>query len=205
MRAWLFLLGISLAVMCAPMPASASGVELTEREIAELRAGRAVTRQDDVERGGRRYIGGVSYVLIDAAPEQVILALDDVSAYHKILPRTRSVRWFGISRSGDAIIELEHGNSMVHGKYTIRVRRDRTGSASIVRFWLDPRFSHDISDASGFFRVEPSGEKTLLTYLVMVDLGPGLFSRLFENRIRKTALSTPALVKKYVESLPPAT
>jgi hypothetical protein len=207
-RVRLFLGSMMLAVVCTVRPVSATGVELTEREIAELSAGRAVVREDTVEHAGRRYIGGVSYVLIDAAPERVILALDDVRAFRHILPRTRNVRWLGIARNGDSIIELEQGNSAVHGKYTVRVRRDRTaegGSSNIVRFWLDPRFSHDIADASGFFRVEPAGDKTLLTYLVMVDLGPGLFSRLFEGRIRRAALSTPTLVKKYVEALPPAT
>ena len=74
------------------------------------------------------------------------------------------------------------------------------GSASTVRFWLDPRYAHDLNDANGFFHVESRGDKTLLTYLVMVDLGSGLFSRLFEGRIRKAALSTPALVKAYVEA-----
>jgi hypothetical protein len=43
----------------------------------------------------------------------------------------------------------------------------------------------------------------LLTYLVTVDLGPGIFGRLFEGKIRKAALSTPELVKTYVESHPP--
>ena len=43
------------------------------------------------------------------------------------------------------------------------------------------------------------GEGTLLTYMVMVDLGSGLFARLVENKVRNVALSTPQLVKAYVE------
>ena len=38
----------------------------------------------------------------------------------------------------------------------------------------------------------------------MVDLGSGLFARLFENKVRNVALSTPLLVKSYVESRSPA-
>jgi hypothetical protein len=89
----------------------------------------------------------------------------------------------------------------------VRIRRDRADhdtSSAIIRFWLDPHFSHNIADASGFFHVETVGEKTLLTYLVMVDLGPGFWGQMFEGRVRRAALSTPLLVKKYVESHQPA-
>ena len=206
-RAKLRLWAMVLAVVAASSLASAAGSELTEGEIADLYAGRMVVRPDDVERNGRRYIGGVSYIMIDAPTEQVLGVLDDVRTYRDILPRTRSVRWLGIARDGDSIIELEQGNAVAHGKYAVRIHRNRaepmTGS-TIIRFWLDTRFSHDIADASGFFHVEAVGEKTRLTYLVMVDLGPGLFAQMFEGRIRRAALSTPLLVKKYVESQKPS-
>ncbi len=181
----------------------ASGVELSDIEIDQLNAGNVVVREENLEREGRRYVGGVSYVVIDARPERVSAALDNVAAYRQILPRTRSVRWIGLSRKGDAVVELEQGNAIAHGRYTVRVRHERSahdGDSAIIRFWLDPNFSHDIGDANGFFRVEPMRDKTLLTYLVMVDLGHGLLGRLFEDRIRKAALSTPGLVKAYVES-----
>jgi hypothetical protein len=193
----------SLLCVAAVSPARASDVELSDVEIDRLNSGQVVVREENIERGGRRYIGGVSYVLIDARPERVAAALDNVPAYRQILPRTRSVRWVGLSRKGDAIVELVQGTSLAHAKYTVRVRREPSPHASdsaTVRFWLDPNFSHDIADANGFFRVEPLRDKTLLTYLVMVDLGPGLIGRLFEDRIRKAALSTPGLVKAYVES-----
>jgi hypothetical protein len=145
--------------------------------------------------------------MIDAPAEQVLSVLDDVRAYREILPRTRSFRLLGIARDGDTIIELEQGNAIAHGKYVARIHRDRDerGRApATVRFWLDPRYPHDIADANGFFHLETVGDKTLLTYLVMVDLGGGLFSNMFEGRIRRAALSTPMLVKKYVESHRPS-
>ena len=75
-------------------------------------------------------------------------------------------------------------------------------TAAPIRFWLDHHFSHDIADASGFFRVDGTRDgRTLLTYVVMVDLGSGLFQRLFEEKVRAAALSTPMLVKNYVEAL----
>jgi len=193
-----------VAVVAATSVASAAGSELSEAEIQDLQAGRMVSRPEDVDRGGRRYIGGVSYIMIDASAEQVLAVLDDVRTYRAILPRTRSVRWLGIARDGDTIVEIEQGNSIAHGKYAVRIRRDRSASAAMIRFWLDPRYAHDIVDASGFFHVETVGERTRLTYLVMVDLGPGLWAQMFGGRVRRAALSTPLLVKKYVESHVPA-
>jgi carbon monoxide dehydrogenase subunit G len=203
-RAKLRLLAVVLAALAATSVASAASTELSEAEIADLEAGRMVVRPENVERAGQRYIGGVSYIMIDAPAEQVVRVLDDVRTYRDILPRTRSVRWLGIARDGDTIVELEQGNALAHGKYVVRIRRDRTDeSSALIRFWLDPRFSHDITDASGFFLVETVGERTRLTYLVMVDLGAGFWGQMFEGRIRRAALSAPFLVKKYVESHAP--
>src|SRR5262245_24534794 len=95
-RAKLRLLAIVLAVFGATSVAFATGSELTEAEIAELEAGHMVVRPENIERAGRRYIGGVSYILIDAPAERVISVLDDVRTYREILPRTRSVRWLGM-------------------------------------------------------------------------------------------------------------
>jgi hypothetical protein len=199
------LVGLAVAASALVGPVHA-GSELTQAEAAALEAGRLVVREENVERAGHRYIGGVSYIVIDAPAERVSAALDDVRSYRQILPNTRSVRWIGISRKGDALVELEQGNAIAHGKYTVRVRREpgrADSSAATVRFWLDQRYAHDLVDANGFFHLEARGDKTLLTYLVTIDLGPGIFGRLFEGKVRRAALSTPALVKTYVESHPP--
>jgi hypothetical protein len=197
---WLAALALFLAVQ-----ANAAGEELSPSEIHALQSGRLVARPDVQDRGGRRYVGGVSYIVIDAPPAQVTSALDDVRAYRDILPRTRAVRWIGLSRNGDSLLELEQGTSLVHGAYTVRVHHEALGEGAIIRFWLDKSFRHDIADAGGFFRVEAFADKTLLTYVVMVDLGGGLIVNLFEGRVQRAALSTPALVKAYVESHRPPT
>src|SRR5689334_16129925 len=92
---------VSVAALCTAAPAWSAGGELTNSEIARLTGGQPVIREDTVERSGRRYVGGVSYVLINAAPEQVTSVLDNVSTYRQILPRTRSLRQIGFSRQGD--------------------------------------------------------------------------------------------------------
>ncbi len=190
--------GLLTSMLVATHPAAAS-----EDDSARLASGRSVVHEENVERDGRRYVGGVSYIVIDAPVEEVVAALQDVRSYALILPHTRSARWVGLSRKGDALVEIDQGNAIAHGKYTVRVRRERgttEGSAETIRFWLDRRYAHDLDDASGFFHVEPYGEGTMLTYVILVDLGQGLIGHLFESRVRRAALSTPVLLKRYVES-----
>src|SRR3954453_5750714 len=97
-----------VAAVCVATPLLATSAELSEAEVAELYAGHAVVREETVQRQGRRYIGGVSYILVDSPPAEVMAVLDDVNAYRHILPKTRSVRWVGMSRrEGDSLVELE--------------------------------------------------------------------------------------------------
>jgi len=180
--------------------------ELDEREIASLRRGEPVIREELVEHAGRRYVGGISYIVIDAPPARVLDTLDDVSAYGQLLPATREARWLGMSRTGETVVQLEQGSALVHGRYVVRTRREPHrdgGTGSVLRFWLDGRFPHDVADAQGYFRAEPLGDKTLLTYGAWVDLGSGLLNRFLEGRVRRIALSTPLLVKNYVEARSP--
>lgn len=175
---------------------------LTQEEIERLERGELVTRPDTLEQEGRRWIGGVSFAIVDATPSQVGDVLENVDSYWEILPRVRELRWIALSRAGDAIIELEQGTAIAHGRYTIGVRREREARGTeMVRFWIDYRFPRDVSDARGWFRLEPiPGDRTLITYLVMIDLGPGLFKRLFEDKIRNSSLRPPLLVRRYFEA-----
>jgi hypothetical protein len=173
--------------------------------MARLEAGHPIVHEETVESDGRRYVGGTSSIVIRAPVAVVAAALGDMAAYERFLPRARSVRWIGLSRtSGDSLVQIDQGTAVAHGRYTVRIRKERVGQvdSGTIRFWLDPQFSHDIADARGFFRLEPMGPgRTLLTCVVQVDLGPGFFRRLFEERVRTAALSTPLLVRGYVEGL----
>ena len=159
-----------------------------------------------MEHGGHRYVGGIAYILIGAPPARVLDALQDVGAYRQLLPATRQARWLGLSRTGETVVQLEQGTALVHARYVVRTRREQRpngGAATLLRFWLDTRFPHDIADAQGYFRAEPLGDRTLLTYGAWVDLGSGLLNRLLEGRVQRMSLSTPLRVKTWVEAVPP--
>jgi hypothetical protein len=177
------------AALLASNPARAD--ELSVAEVARLERGATVTRPQTLEHGDRRYVGGVTYTLIDARASELQGVLDDVRDWPRFLPRTRDAHPVG-SAAGDALVEVTHGNALLQVSYTVRVHRE----GSIVRFWMDPSRAHGIMDVWGFFRTQPfEGGRTLVTYGILIDMGPGLLRDLFENRVRELALTVPQRVR----------
>ncbi|MDF2696942.1 MAG: hypothetical protein K0S65_5325 [Labilithrix sp.] len=181
---------------------SARADSLTADESARLARRETVIREHTIERGDHRWIGGVTYTVMDASAAEVAAVIDNVESLSRVLPRTKRARLVGTARGGDQLVELVQGNALMEAQYTIRVRRD----AREARFWLDPSRPHGIDDAWGFFRydafIAPSGEeRVLLTYGVLVDVGPGIVRDLFEERVRAALLSVPQLVRRQVAVL----
>jgi hypothetical protein len=169
--------------------------------MGRLSRGETVVRPQDMVAQGRRYVGGVTYTVIEATADELEALLDDVSAYEQILPRTKHANLVGAD-AGDRFVELRQGNALYETEYTIRVRKDPAQHE--VRFWLDRSRPHGIADAWGFFRYEPLAQvspgvpRVLLTYGILVDLGPGIVRDLFEERLRAMMLSVPQRVRQYV-------
>jgi hypothetical protein len=187
------------ASLCSGAGARADG--LTSVETARLMHGSPVVRTAEVQRWGRRYVGGMSYAVVDARAREVSALIDDVATWQKILPKTRSARVVGFA-GDDPLISVTHGTALVQATYTIRVHRE----GSVVRFWLDSSRPHDIEDIWGFMRVEPVPSQAdgadqgqaLVSYGVMVDMGPGLLRDLFESHVRDLALTVPGRVRGLV-------
>jgi hypothetical protein len=187
------------AGLCGGTGARADG--LTTVETARLLRGGPVVRTAEVQRWGRRYVGGLSYAVVDARAREVSALIDDIGTWQRILPRTRSARVVGFA-GDDPLISVTHGTTLVQATYTIRVHRE----GSVVRFWLDSSRPHDIEDIWGFMRIEPvaaQGEdveqgQSLVSYGIMVDIGPGLLRDLFESRVRDLALTVPGRMRGLV-------
>lgn len=211
-----------LSVFLAASVATARPVEGDEAE--RLSRGESVVFDQVLDRGGRHYVGGTTYTVIDASQSELESLLVDMSAYRQLLPRTKQARLVGVN-GGDFFVELRQGNSLIETSYTLRVRRESLSSregdgvatvASPVdvsadhprqgtqyRFWLDRTKPHGIEDAWGYFRVEPLPDgprgtpRVLLAYGILVDLGPGLVRDLFEEPLRRLALTVPQLMRRY--------
>jgi hypothetical protein len=200
---------VAVVVALAASPASHAQGEtesgaLSAEETDALEHGETVTRPQLVERGNERLVGGVTYSIVEATPAELEAVLDSVPSYGAILPYTKSATLLA-RIDDDFLVTLRQGNALVDAGYTIRVRKDpRAGE---VRFWLDRARPHDIVDAWGFFRVQPLPEgrsgvpRSLVTYGILVDIGPGLVRSLFEPKIRRVVLTVPDRLRRYVAGM----
>ena len=182
------------AILLALLGSTSRADELSAGEADRLTRGETVVRLQTLERGRRRYVGGVTYTVLDHPAAELARLLEDVRVWQRILPRTRSARVVG-GGGRDELVELTNGTALVQATYTMHLRRD----GRTIRFWLDPARRHDIGDAWGFVKAEPMAHgRALVTYGVLIDLGPGLVRDLFEDGVRKLALSVPERLRSFV-------
>jgi carbon monoxide dehydrogenase subunit G len=191
------LLGLPAAAAPSQAQKAPAATPLSSAEREALSSGEIVSRPVRLETESGQYVGGVSYQLVRASPEEVLSALQDVSALPSALPQTKSARL--VDSSGNrARVELVQGGKMIEAKYTVYI--ERVSGRDELKFWMDHGREHDIRDVWGFFRVQPfAGGQTLLTVGAMLDLGPGLARMLFEDRIQAMILKAPRKIRDYVE------
>jgi hypothetical protein len=202
-RSLLAALGLAAALACGGGSVARADMVAPPPDEARLAAGQAVSYPQVLYRQGRRYIGGVSYAVIEASADELTALLGDMAAYKAVLPHAEGARLVG-EDGGDKLVEITQGVSFVRAAYTLRMRMDPDRRR--VRFWLDGRRPHAIDDAWGYFRVEPIADaadgspRVLLSYGVLVDLGPGLMRDLFESRILASMLSIPDRLRHYASA-----
>jgi hypothetical protein len=169
-------------LLCSSAPARADA--LSGAEADRLIHGQTVSRRQETRLGMRRYVGGVTYAIVDWAPDDVTSLLYDLRLWHRFIPKAREVRRLSAA-GGDPRVEISHGTPLISVKYSMRVKRE--GRA--VRFWMDPTMPHDIEDIWGFFRLAPlPNGRTLITFGILIDLGDGMLRDLFENLVRELAV-----------------
>ena len=172
--------------------------ELTAKEWARLRAGQRVERPRAFVAGRSDYIGGMSYQLVAAEPDQILQALLDPNRLQRMLPQTRRIAQVGSGYPAPGL-ELEQGNDIIRATYSVVLDHDLPGRE--VRFRLDRSRPSDIEDVEGFFRVAPAGDgQSLITVAAALDVGSGLVRLLFEDIIQTLILATPSQIKDVVEA-----
>jgi len=174
----------------------------SEAQHQRLREGERVEELVELERRGQRYVGGLSYVLVNAEPHQVFDVLNRLDTLANVLPQTRNLRV--LERGGGrARVEIEQGNSVVSTAFTVffELQPPAGGDeAHMVRFWLDPSQPHGIDDVWGFFRATRyDARRSLVSVGALVNLGPGLIRMLFEERIVRAILRLPNRIRDVVE------
>ncbi len=193
--------GCLLALLvAAPASVGRAGLAsgLTADETRRLDAGELITRPASQRKGSLRLFGGTSYQLINASPEVVWKALLDTPHYHRMMPRVLEARLVS-RRADERTVFLRQGaKGWVEKRYYLKVkvyadRRDMT-------FVMDDRRPADLDAVWGFYSVRAyAGERTLLTYGVMADLGDGLLVALLGGSLQDWMLKAPWMVKQFVE------
>ena len=188
-------IALTAPVALAPL---ASADTLSSDETSRLSQGDTVVRNTTLDGDDYRYVGGVSYTILETTPDELATMLEDVATYRAVLPRTQAARKVE-TRGEDTFVELTQGTSIFQTSYTIRIRKDP--AESTVRFWLDTTRPHGIDDAWGFFRYATLGDgRVLLTFGVLVDVGPGVVRMFFEERLRSAMMSVPMRVRRFLRS-----
>lgn len=189
-------LALSGEATAAP-PEGARTASLSSHDRERLLAGEMISRPLRFGQAGGKYVGGVSYQVVDARPELVLAALSDVANWPDALPRTKSARLLPGER-GLSRVELVQGGTLLQARYAVML--ERAGDGETIRFWLDPAHPHDIRDVWGFFRVQSfPGGRSLVTVGAALDLGDGLARALFEDKIASMMLRAPSKIRAFVE------
>lgn len=195
--AWL----AACSVLLLTLPASAT-LELrgfSRDELDGLNSGSAIERRFELPRHGAKYLGAVSYGVLDQPCKQLSgMWQDPVKHLAKALPATRQVE---LAQSGNSFtrLKIEHGNSLVQGNWGALYRVSDDGMTA--RFWLDTGAPRDVKDVFGYFRLSPwTGDRCLVTAAVAVDPGDGLLASMFRSMIHNYLVRTAARIQRYIKS-----
>lgn len=183
---------LSVAALCVAMVTATPGARagFSDDEQAQLDRGELLVAPLVYDRGDHRYVGGVSYFISSAPIDALSVVARDPSRLKELLPAVQQVELLSISKAGVAKVHVTHKFGPTHGGYTFLCMFSEQGRFG--RFWLDPEADNALEDAWGFIRLTPLGNgRTLVTYGLLFDLGPGMLRALFEGKIRKAALEYP--------------
>lgn len=195
----LFALTAAGALLPAVATAQSPSSTFSAEEQRQLRSGELVMRREMRQRGELRLIGGTSYQVVDAPPEEVWEAVMDTANYTEFLPKvviSRTVR----ERPGQRLVYIEHRQGPIAASYHVRI--ELMPQRRMARFRIDTSRPHSVTDGWGFFIVQPFGDdRSMVTFGIMADVGSGVVSGLVRPRVHEWMLRVPGELKKYVERL----
>lgn len=171
--------------------------EFTAEERQALEAGELVQRPVEKRRGDLRLMGGTSYQLIAAPAHVVWQALLDTPHYHRMMPRVLEAKLVEAKSAQRTVYMRQGAEGIAEHAYYLKV--DVDAQQGDIAFKMDEQRPHDLRAAWGFYQVRAYGEKTLLVYGVMADIGSGWLAGLARGSVHEWMLRTPWMVKRFVE------
>ena len=177
---------LASAVLAIASPASA----LSGLDKARLAQGESVVEPTTLRRDDHKFVGGVSYRIVDANEHAVSKIIRAPQRWRELLPRVTDVQLGKIDEHGRGHVRLTHAFGPFSGSYSVVIAFSDKGRSA--RFWIDKKQENALEDGWGYVRLTPlPGGKTLVTWGVLFDLGDGLTRSLFEGKIQRLALEFP--------------
>jgi hypothetical protein len=173
--------------------------DLSREELKQLSIGGSAERRFELTLNNRSYLAALSYSGVARPKSEVFRIMSTPEELPKALPVTRDTRFV----NNNSQMYVVQGTFLIHGSYTLHWVVDEP--SGLVRFWLDPKLPHDITDVVGYFRVEEQApDRCLLTVAVAVDIGDSPVAGMFKGKIHDY-LSRPArYVARYIQRHAPA-
>ncbi len=171
----------------------------TSDERARLAAGELVSRPVTRQQGSLTLIGGTSWKVLDTTPEIAWRALCDSPQYRRMFPSTEESQIVAHS-PGERVVRFRHSYGPVSALYHLRMRFDH--ERHDISFRRDRERPSDLRAAWGFLSARPYGEtgdRTIISWGIMVDLGGGLLGGIFRGSAHESVLRVPQTVGEYLD------
>jgi carbon monoxide dehydrogenase subunit G len=189
-------LSLALAAIAVAQQGEA---EFTAQERTRLIAGELVRRPAQRREGTVSYIGGTSFMRVDAPPERIWEEIVDAGNYTELIPGVEEARWVEGHGEGDRrVIYLRHAYAFVTIGYHANVRLDH--DAYTIRFDLDRTRPRDIQDGRGYITIAPyrRGRESIVTWGVLADVGGGIVTGVFAPVIYDWILRVPYCIRNHM-------
>ena len=188
---------VCAVTFAAPSRSFSSNDQLTDEDKTLLMAGELVMKQKNEQRGSLKLVGGQSWQIIDVPVDLAWQALSDLPRYKSFIPlATESEVKHQVGNEADLAMRQQWGPIDVRYVFQTTLEPDRR---SIV-FRVDHSQHHDIRAGWGFMRVRRfKGDRTLVSFGALVDIGDGVFVSIIRPAIRKNLLRIPHYFKRHLE------
>lgn len=198
LTATLFMISLVVVSLATPSRSLSSNDQLTSEDKKLLASGELVMKLKNEQRGAYKLIGGQSWQIIDVPVEVAWEALANLAGYKNFIPLvTESDIKHQDGEEIDLAIRQEWGPIDV--RYVLQTTLEANRHSMVFR--VDHSQAHDIRAGWGFMRVRPyKGNRTLVSFGALVDIGDGVFVSIIRPAVRKDLLRIPFYFKRHVEA-----
>ncbi len=190
---------LTLPVLTAAEEGTSS--RFSDEEIEKLKDGKLVMRPHP-KSGTGSLIGGTSFILVNAPPQDVFEQFGEVESWTEVFPHTYESK--AVARKGDAVaVKLRVGVPLIQaGLYLTMLKKPKELAA--VFSLNKSQKSGIVSDVNATIRFVPQpGSRTLVICSIMTRTAFSAFVALLGDQavqdLERNLLSIPKKLKKWVE------